>query len=144
MHRKRIPALCVVATITLSYGLQPLQPRGDDRCQFLLSLKPSMSSSKIVTGPEHVETVLKHSMLFSSNVSRRVLPKMNAALTKRHGWKKMVSTPGEYVVFRRGGTSVSYMSARIYRHLIWPDGTKLLPVKDGGCVVEYFKMSHIR
>ena len=85
---------------------------------FLLRLHPKVSTSMIVTGPEHVERVLKHSLVFSPEQARKVLPKLNKVLTKHHGWTRYVSKPGEYVVYEHGGTNVSYMSDRVHRHLI--------------------------
>jgi hypothetical protein len=79
-------------------------------------------------------------MVFSPDQAPKVLPELLKVLTKRRGWSHYVSTPGAYVDFDHGLTTVSYMSAHVYKHLIWPDGAKLLGVQPGGCVVEYFRV----
>lgn len=94
----------------------------------------------IVTGPEHVERVRKHSLVFSPKQAHKVLPELDKFLTKHRGWTRSVAKPGEYVVYERGGTHVSYTSDRVYRTLTRTNGTKLLPTKKGGCVVEYFHL----
>ncbi len=115
-----------------------------DQFDFLSHLHPQKSTSVIVTGPEHVERVLKHSFVFSPTQAQYVLPEMDKVLTNRKGWTRWMSASGAYIVYEHGSTSVSYMSDQVYRQLTWPSGTKLLPTKKGGCVVEYFNLNYKR
>jgi hypothetical protein len=130
--------------LALALVISTASTRTDDPFSFLLRHHPKVSTSMITTGPEHVERVLKHSLVFSPKYARKVLPDLNKNLTKRRGWTKSVSTPGEYVVYERGGLGLSYMSHRVYRSLIWPNGTKLLPTEKGGCVVEYYQLKKLK
>src|SRR5689334_20971947 len=74
---------------------------------FLMRFHPKVATSIIVTGPEHVERVTKHSFVFSPAQARSVLLELDKVLTKRAGWTRFVSRPGEYVVYERQATDVS-------------------------------------
>ncbi len=131
---------CVILLLTIR--LSHACAHSGDYFGFLLRFNPKVSKSMIVTGPEHVEHVIKHSLVFSPNQARKVLPELDRILTKPHGWTREVTTSGEYVTYKRGKMHVSYMSDRVYRHLTWPHGTKHLPTKKSGCVVEYFNINN--
>ena len=133
-----------ITGLVLATSLATAYARNGDEFSFLLRLHPKVSTAMVVTGPEHVERVMEHSLVFSPEQTHNVLPKLDRMLTKRHGWTRLVLTPGEYVDYEHGGTNVSYMSDKVYRHLNWPDGTKPLPIKKGGCVVEYFQVTYKR
>ncbi len=127
--------------LSLTTGLSAAYAGSDDEFGFLLRFHPKISTSMVVTGPEHVERVRKHSLVFSPKQTRKVLLTLDKFLTKHKEWTRHVAQQDEYVVYRHKNTFVSYMSARVYRQLNWDSGTKLLPTKKGGCVVEYFRIT---
>jgi len=147
--------VALLLTIASHAGLQmnPNAREADPNLLAFLNLyHASRSAAYVTTHPEHVERVRMYSLVFSKGVAARVLRALNRELNGRRGWKRDVSTPGEYVSFDRTRfsgnaatiTSVSYMSDEVYRGLEWPPGERPLPVMNGGCVVEYFDTHYKR
>ena len=130
----------VITGLFSATSLSPACALDEGPFGFLSRFHPKVSTSMIVTRPEHVERVLQHSLVFNPNQARSVLPEMNKVLTRRRGWRKIEAMSGEYVVYKRRGATVTYMSAHVYQHLNWPKGAKPLPTKRAGCVVEYFTL----
>ena len=132
-------------------GASPIYAHSGEHFDFLLRFHPKVSTAMIETGGGYVERVQLHSLVFRPKQARQVLPELDKVLTQQRGWTRYVSRYAarkrsareEYVIYKRRGTNIAYMSAHVYRHLRREEGTKLLPTPKGGCIVEYFHI-HIK